>query len=297
MIHVNIMSACLVISLGFIDNPNITSASDTVVSRRQICIHNLFLSHPGRATPRCIGDTKMTLLQSLSPHRRQPTLNTDQHCSNNVTAEVKPTNRQSTVPTTDESVFIDGLQRGDQDCYERLVRENTPRLLGVARRFVNEQEAQDAVQEAFVKVFENIGKFRAASCLSTWLHRIVVNACLSRLRRMSTRREVSLEFHDGCYPQEAELMQAQTPWPEQSTNELEMKKIVRSCIARLSVSYRTVILLREIEGYSGEETAHVLGISANLVKVRLHRARRALHHQLTMHFRETRDVDRRTQCL
>ena len=94
----------------------------------------------------------------------------------------------------DESALIEALQRGEDSAFELLVADHGGRMLAVARRMLNnEDEAQDAVQEAFLSAFKAIGRFKADAKLSTWLHRIVVNACLMRIRTRRRRPERSIE--------------------------------------------------------------------------------------------------------
>ena len=238
----------------------------------------------------------MTLHQTLSCAQDQCVPITHQHYRGNQAADVK-TKCDSPDRFPDEQAWIDGLQRGDSDCYERLVREHTGTLLGIARRYLAEQEAQDVVQEAFIKTFENIETFRVASSLSTWLHRIVINACISRLRRASARREIPMESLGTSSRQNGEPIGATIPRPEQFASVAQLRHIVRSCLASLPDTYRTVILLRDIEGFSGEETAQILCISANLVKVRLHRARRTLRDHLSTIFPQTKDADQSIHSL
>ena len=98
------------------------------------------------------------------------------------------------APGAAEATLLDALRRGDDAAYETLVRQNSGRMLAVARRYLrNEETARDAVQEAFVSAFRSIARFQGASSLSTWLHRIVVNACLMKLRSGRRHAETSIE--------------------------------------------------------------------------------------------------------
>jgi RNA polymerase sigma-70 factor (ECF subfamily) len=191
-----------------------------------------------------------------------------------------------------ERDLVSRLRRGDEDAIERLVRENGGRLLAVARRFLREEEeARDAVQECFLSAFRSLDRFDQGSRLSTWLHRIVINACLMRLR---TRRRKPEEPIDEFLPQfQADGHQVRHPTPEWEGSaetllaRSQTRAIVREAIDRLPDSYRAVLLLRDIEELSTEEAARSLGVTANAVKIRLHRARQALRALLEPHFLRT----------
>ncbi len=152
-------------------------------------------------------------------------------------------------------------------------------MLSVARRMLRvEEEARDVVQEAFVSAFKAIDRFEGTARLSTWLHRITVNAALMRLRRQRRKPEESIadllpSFDDtGAWEEEP----AEWSLPEDQAERQETRAIVRACIERLPASYRTILVLRDIEELDTDETALALGLSASAVKARLHRARQAL---------------------
>ena len=191
------------------------------------------------------------------------------------------------LPAGGDEDLLERLRRGDDEAYEALVRQFGAHALTVARRLLrNDEEARDAVQDAFLQVFRALARFRGECKLSTWMHRIVVNAALMRLR---ARRREPEESIDELLPQFAEDGHWAHPvadWREPAEVALErreMRTLVRECIDRLPPSYRTVLLLRDIEELDTEETAGALGISANAVKIRLHRARQALRSLLERH--------------
>jgi RNA polymerase sigma-70 factor (ECF subfamily) len=172
------------------------------------------------------------------------------------------------------------LKAGDADAFEELVRTAGGRLLAMARRFLRDEEAaRDVVQETFLSAFRAIQGFDGHSQLSTWLHRIVVNAALMRLRVRQRRAEQSIEpllpsfTEDGHH---AEPVMSWTDCPERALERKEMGAIVHAAIGELPDSYRTVLLMRDIEGLSTREAADILGVSENALKLRLHRARQAL---------------------
>ena len=197
--------------------------------------------------------------------------------------------RAPAAPAAGEAALLEALRAGGDAAFEELVREQGGRMLAVARRFLrNEEDARDAVQEAFLSAFRSIDRFQGGSRLSTWLHRIVVNAALMKLRSQRRKPEESIEpllprFQEDGFP-----VQPAVGWREPAELQLERREIrdlVRRSIDRLPESYRTVLLLRDIEEFDTRETATFLEISENAVKIRLHRARQALRELLDPHFR------------
>ncbi len=184
------------------------------------------------------------------------------------------------------------LKSGDEEAFERLVREHGGRLLAVARRFLrDEEEARDAVQECFLSAYRSINNFEQGSRLSTWLHRIVINASLMRLRSRQRKPEEPIEDFLPRFHADGHQVNHPTPDWEGSAESLlarsQTRAIVRAAIDRLPESYRAVLLLRDIEEMSTEEAAQSLGVTKNAVKIRLHRARQALRGLLEPQFRRT----------
>jgi RNA polymerase sigma-70 factor (ECF subfamily) len=188
-----------------------------------------------------------------------------------------------------EAALVERLQSGDAAAFEQLVRTHMAALLRVARRMMHsEEDARDAVQDAFVSAFRSIGKFDANAQLSTWLHRIVVNACLMRLRTQRRHPEEAIEDYLPRFVEDGHQLVPNEPWPETAATLLEraeVRDVVRTAIDRLPDSYREVLVLRDLEELSTEEAARVLGVTANAVKVRLHRARQALRTLLDPYMR------------
>jgi RNA polymerase sigma-70 factor, ECF subfamily len=171
------------------------------------------------------------------------------------------------------------LRANDPAAIATWVHAETPRLLAVARRILrNDEDAKDAVQDAFISALSALDRFEGGSEVSTWLHRIVVNAALMKLRSRRTRPEESIE---GLLPQfeaDGHITVPASEWVAADTLVFrdELKQLVRASIDRLPELYRTVLLLRDIEELTTDETAEALQITAAAVKVRLHRARQAL---------------------
>jgi len=190
----------------------------------------------------------------------------------------------------DETAMLAGMQAGNDDAFEACVRVYCSRMLLVARGILkNEEDARDAVQDAFLSAFKEIGNFRGESLLGTWLHRIVVNAALARMRTRRRHPEPSIEDLLPHFGDDEHQIDPPAPWKETSEVTLqrqESRELVRRCIGQLPEVYRTVLLLRDIEGLDTEATARMLGTSPGVIKTRLHRARQALRTLLDPHFRE-----------
>ena len=180
--------------------------------------------------------------------------------------------------SSEEAALIAGVRDGDPSACERLVRQHGGRMLAVARRFFRcEADAADAVQDAFISAFKAIDRFGGKAALGTWLHRVVVNACLMKLRRQ--RPEESIEPLLPRFKADGHHDSAPRRWSNEAAlaaERSELREHVRACIDRLPDSYRSVILLRDIEGFDTDEAARLLNCTPNNVKVRLHRARQAL---------------------
>jgi RNA polymerase sigma-70 factor (ECF subfamily) len=184
-----------------------------------------------------------------------------------------------------DAELVERLRKGDTDAFETLVRTHSGRLLAVARRFLpNEQDAQDAVQDAFIRAFRAIGGFQERAQLGTWLHRIVVNSALMKLRERRRKHEEPIDDLLPTFVPDGHQATAPGEWSDALLERKEMAAVVRDAIARLPEHYRTVLLLRDIEERDTAETAELLETTPNAVKVRLHRARQALRTLLDREF-------------
>ena len=196
------------------------------------------------------------------------------------------------IPTTDgkalEYALVQRLKAGDGASFEQLVRAYGGAMLAVARRTVrDEDDARDAVQDAMVAAFKAIRFFREDARLSTWLHRITVNACLMKMRAARRRPTARIDdllprFDDGGHRVEEE---GESFDYAAAADAPVVRARVRACIEKLPASHRVVLLCRDIEGMDTAETAKQLGISVENVKTRLHRARQALRTLLDPSFR------------
>ncbi len=194
------------------------------------------------------------------------------------------------APPVQEADLLDALRSGREDAFETLVRRHSGRMLSVCRRILrNDEEAKDAVQEAFISAFRAIHSFEGGSQLGTWLHRIAVNASLMRLRSKKRRPEESIEDLLPAFKDDGHAAIDPRDWSPtalQMVETRETREFVRGCIDRLPEMYRVVLLLRDIEELDTAEAAGVLGVSEGVVKVRLHRAHHALRRLLAEHFGE-----------
>jgi RNA polymerase sigma-70 factor (ECF subfamily) len=189
----------------------------------------------------------------------------------------------------DETDLLARLRAGDDAAYEELVRSHGARLLGVARRFLrNEEDARDAVQDAFLAAFRSIGSFEGQARISTWLHRIVVNACLMKLRTRRRKPERSIEELLPGFLEDGHPARPAMEWRKRADDPVErrqLRELVMARIDELPEGYRNVLILRDIEELDTDETAEAMGLSVGAVKTRLHRARQALRELLEPHLR------------
>lgn len=182
--------------------------------------------------------------------------------------------------SSEEAVLIESLKTGELAALEAAVRQYGGRMLAVARQFLgNEQDAQDAMQDAFVTAIKSLDRFEHRSSLATWLHRIVVNSSLMKRRSQGRRHEESLDGLLPTFQDDGHQAQPTPRWSGSALASLEQEEtrtLVRRAIDRLPETHRTVLLLRDLQELDTDTAAEILGISTDAVKVRLHRARQAL---------------------
>jgi RNA polymerase sigma-70 factor (ECF subfamily) len=188
----------------------------------------------------------------------------------------------------DEPQLIARLRAGEESAFEQLVRSSSGRLLAAARRLLrNEEDARDAVQSAFIRAYQSLSRFREESRISTWLHRILVNEALMRLRSKAARENESIDDLMPAFVADGHQTRETVDWSEAADEALERAEtaeLIRRRIDQLPDLYRTVLVMRDIEEMSNAEVAEILGLSTNVVKVRLHRARQALRTLLEREF-------------
>ena len=194
-------------------------------------------------------------------------------------------------PTTlagDETALLQRLRSGDDLAFAELVQTHGPRLLVVLQRYLpQDQDCQDALQEAFISAFKALASFQGDSSLGTWLHRIAVNCALMRIRSQKRSRERPIEDFLPQFLADGHRQNPGAAWTvtyDSAVADNETRELVRQSIDALPESYRLILLLRDIEERSTEETAELLELSVANVKTRLHRARQALRELLDQHF-------------
>lgn len=181
--------------------------------------------------------------------------------------------------TWDEPAMVARLRNGEDEAFELLVRRYGGRMLAVARRLVrDEDEARDAVQDALLSAFRSMPRFEGDARLGTWLHRIVVNAALMRLRTRRRHPECSIDDLLPAFGPDGHraFRPGEEPGADEQLEREQLLALVRASAEQLPDGYREVYLLRDVEELSTEEAAAALGITPNAVKIRLHRARQAL---------------------
>jgi RNA polymerase sigma-70 factor (ECF subfamily) len=193
------------------------------------------------------------------------------------------------LPETSDLNLIQALQRGDATALEELMARHSARAYRVAFGITrNSADAEEAVQDAFLALYQKADAFEGRATLSTWLYRVVTNAALMKRRGRRHEVEVSLEAQlpsfreDGSRTGDMSVLMAD--WsqnPEADLLSRETQALLQRAIEGLPDLYRTVLLLRDVEGLSNEEVAEVAGESVAAVKSRLHRARMALREALT----------------
>ena len=204
-------------------------------------------------------------------------------------ADARRVNPESSGADEDAELLA-RLRAGDEAAFAELVRREGGRMLAVAKRILrSEDDAHDALQDAFLAAFRHLPEFAGDARLSTWLHRIAINAALMRLRSRKRRREDSIEPLLPAFEADGHFSTPGPAWRTDAASALEGREtaaLVRACIDRLPESHRTVLLLRDIEGLDTAETAAALGLGIDAVKMRLHRARQALRTLLEPHLRD-----------
>jgi RNA polymerase sigma-70 factor, ECF subfamily len=197
-------------------------------------------------------------------------------------------------PASEETALVEAARSGDIGAFESLVRRYDRNVFRIAQHITqNREDAEDVVQDAFLKAYQNLGQFQGQSKFYTWLVRIAVNEALMRLRRRRPERTVSID--EDVKTEEDSMPREIADWspnPEQQYTQAELKDILGKTIQGLPPSFRTVFVLRDVEGLSTEETAAALELSVPAVKSRLLRARLQLRERLNKYFKR-RDGDTR----
>jgi len=182
-----------------------------------------------------------------------------------------------------EHELVDHAKNGDQSAFRQIMERHNRRLYRVARAVMRDDtEAEDVVQETYLRAFSNLSKFRGESSLTTWLTRIALNEALGRKRKQ--RATVTLESLETAQETSAQIIQFPAmdteADPERSAAQHEIRRLLERAMDALPEAFRLVFVMRDVEEMSIEETAAHLGIRPETVKTRLHRARRLLRQSL-----------------
>src|SRR5881275_1798497 len=199
-----------------------------------------------------------------------------------------PIQSKGTEAVTEELALVQAAKRGDISAFEELIRRYDRNVFRIAQHITqNREDAEDVVQDAFLKAYSNLGQFQGQSKFYTWLVRIAVNEALMKLRRRRPERMVSLD--EEVKTEEDSLPREVADWspnPEQQYTQAELRDILTRTIQGLPAGFRTVFVLRDVEGLSTEETADALDLSIPAVKSRLLRARLQLRERLSRYFQK-----------
>ena len=197
-----------------------------------------------------------------------------------------------TAAASEDATLVHASKTGDVAAFEQLVKRYDSKLLRIAQHVThNREDAQDAVQEAFLKAFQKLGQFQENSKFSTWLIRITINQSLMKLRKQRRQREVSID--QDFQTEEGALSLEIADWapnPEQRYTASELKEILTKTLQELQPGLRVVFVLRDIEGLSLGQTAEALDLTVSAVKARSWRARLQLRERLSKYFRKTGEL-------
>lgn len=197
----------------------------------------------------------------------------------------------SSQATIDESTLVAQAREGDTVAFGELVRRYESKIFRLAQHITqNREDAEDVLQETFLKAYEHLDQFQGNSKFYTWIVRIAVNQALMKLRRRKADRSVSLD--ETIDTGEDNIVREIAAWgedPEERFSREELGELLDSAIKGLEPPYRSVFVLRDIEDLSTEETADALGLSIPAVKSRLLRARLQLREKLTRQFKRKGD--------
>ena len=201
-------------------------------------------------------------------------------------AKVGPTKLSEFRPAPDGDLpLLDRILAGDAQAFEELVQRYEERVYRITIAITgNHEDAEEAMQSTFLKVYQNLGGFQRAARFSTWLTRIAINEGLQKRRRQRVMESIDdfTSTEEGMMPKQLE------DWhdnPEKLYSREQMREIVESAIQSLTPMYREVFVLRDVQGLTTQEAAEALGIAVANVKSRLLRARLTMREQLTRHFR------------
>jgi len=195
------------------------------------------------------------------------------------------------IEIDDEAAVVAQARLGDPKAFSELLRRYEGKIFRLAQHITqNREDAEDVLQEAFLKAYEHLDQFQGQSKFYTWIVRIAVNQALMKLRKRKSDRSVSLD--DTIDTGEDKVAREIAAWdenPEEKYTREEMNQILTTAIEGLAPIYRAVFVLRDVDGLSTEDTAEALDLSVPAVKSRLLRARLQLRDKLTRYFKRKGD--------
>jgi RNA polymerase sigma-70 factor (ECF subfamily) len=206
-------------------------------------------------------------------------------------AILNPTSTLGPEGTSPEAVLVESARQGDLEAFSQLINRYERKIFRLARNITqNDEDAEDVLQETFLKAFSHLDGFQGQSKFYTWIVRIAVNEALMKLRKRKSDRTVSLDESIES-DEEQPIVREIAVWdnPEQQYTQAEMREILDKAINSLKPIFRVVFVLRDIDELSTEETAETLGLSVAAVKSRLLRARLELREKLTRTFKRKGD--------
>ncbi|MCT4611912.1 MAG: sigma-70 family RNA polymerase sigma factor [Clostridia bacterium] len=194
-----------------------------------------------------------------------------------------------------ERSLIEDAICGNINAFEGLVFRYESKIYNIAyRMFNNHEDANDMAQEALIKIYKNLSKFNFESQFSTWVYRVVVNTCLDEIRKRKNKKEVSMDKEIETAESKAmREFESAVKSPEEQAIENETIKEVRECIDELKPEFKSIIVLRDINGFSYTEIAGVLEIKEGTVKSRIARARENLKKIMEQKMNVKRQINRK----
>lgn len=186
------------------------------------------------------------------------------------------------IERENEKELIQKCKEGDIDSFELLIESYQQRVYNIALRMLgNKEDASDIAQEVFIKIYKSIAGFKEEASLSTWIYRIATNVCLDELRKRKKTKVISIDSTIQLEDSEVSMqMPDERPQPDELLTQKELKQEVQKAINDLKEEHKTVIILRDINGYSYEEIAKILDCTLGTVKSRINRARNTLKNIL-----------------
>ena len=176
-----------------------------------------------------------------------------------------------------ESALLEGLREGREGAFEALYHQYSGRVHRLALRFLHDEEqARNALQETFLRVFRKVHTFRGDSSLSTWLYRVTINHCKNRIKYLSRRKDLQKkEFEDERTerPSLDRSTAAVVHRPDEEVEAMQMEDIIQRTLEDLDEDHRTILVLREIQGMTYQQIGEIMKLEEGTVKSKLHRAR------------------------